>query len=102
MITLPNKLTGMKKPQKEGEAESFFTYGDLIAFACETTSQPVSLAEQRFRFKIIDACESSNGEIELDEKWIPVLKKCIDGIAAPVSREFVEFGDSIENLNPTK
>lgn len=101
-MQLENKTLTLAKPKKEDEEESFFTYGDLITYACGQSPTPVSLLEQRIRFKLIDAVESApNGEIEIDEKHLEVLKKCIESIAvSPISKEFVQFLDDIDNLKP--
>jgi len=95
-LIIENKQTTIKESPG---SETFLTIGDLIIIACLSSSGVMPLAEQRIRFKLVDACEAGNGVIEIDEKWVEVLKKCLEGIQTSLDKTYAEFGEQLEQSN---
>jgi len=96
MITIENKQTTIKESP---DSEKYLTIGGLITIACLNHSGVLPLSEQRIRFKLVDACEAGNGTIEIDEKWVEVLQKCLEGVSTSMDRNYAELGDKLEQSN---
>lgn len=97
-MTLENKATAISKG---GEPEQFITHADLIMAACNfVDGQGCSLAEQRIRFKLIDCCEAADGQIEIDPKYIQILKQVVNNCKFRiVHKDLAAFAEVIENIS---
>lgn len=80
MKKLENKTLTIPKPKEENKEQEYFKYSDFIMIACGFVDPQngCMLPEQRVRCKIMDVCESGNGELEFDEKHVTILKKVVN------------------------
>lgn len=100
-MKLENKRTTIIKEKKvvdEKEEITYMNYGDVIKLFCEATAVPKTIKEQRMIFQIIDAVETANGEIDLQDDWVPIIKSMFETIAVyPVNRDYIKLEDDIDN-----
>ncbi len=92
------KTLELKSFTIEGAKET--TYKDLIKACVNNVGQQgATMEEQRKRMRILDALESSDTSLELEDADANLLKGLVQSMQwAIVNKNLVEFGDAVEKM----
>lgn len=95
MKKFKNVTTEIKKDENE-----FTNFADLSKVCVnQTPKEGLDVTEMRSRLKIMDALESANGEINLEDTESETLKKCVASMKwAIMHKDLVSFIETVENL----